>query len=456
MLHWGRRGACLSASLLLVASAFLAPGKAADDASKALAAAFNGFGQHVFAALERKPGNIVFSPYSVGVAMAMTMSGARGETQREMLEAIRFTQSPAQIENANGPLAAGLEANGRQLAAQPGPEERCAKVNVVDTPDCIARFPAAWQSPGAPAELEIANALMVTAHDGPNESVSAEYVSLLREKYEAEIFQNAGLRTVNEWAARQTKGKINPLLQQIPEDAAAVILDAVYFKGTWEAPFDKALTKDRPFTLESGEEIQTTTMAITGSFPMVAGVGYRAIRLPYATSGLGMIIVLPSGPKGLAAVGAQLDADGLQKLLKWLDEAPTATLIDMKLPCFKAEFGTSLKEAMQLAGIALAFDPVRANFSGIAAAPIRPGENIYIGDVVHKATIEITEEGTVATAATSARMSNLVGSLVLPKPAPFAVDHPFLFYIADRKSGAILFQGRIEDPRQTTNRAMIE
>src|SRR6516162_1476712 len=122
------RHLAFAASVVLVAS----PGvcRASDDDIRALAKAYNGFGQDVFTVLERQPGNIVFSPYSVGVAMAMTMSGARGETQSEMLSAMRFTQTPSQVDSANGPLAAALQSYAKQLPAQPSPREQCAKLGL--------------------------------------------------------------------------------------------------------------------------------------------------------------------------------------------------------------------------------------------------------------------------------------------------------------------------------------
>src|SRR4029079_8936855 len=105
-------------------------GRAADDGVRPLAWAYNGFGQDVFTVLQRQPGNIVYSPYSVGVAMAMTLSGARGETQSEMLSAMRFTQTPSEIEAGNAPLAAGLHSYARQLPPQPSPKEQCEKMRM--------------------------------------------------------------------------------------------------------------------------------------------------------------------------------------------------------------------------------------------------------------------------------------------------------------------------------------
>ncbi|SEC89374.1 serpin B [Rhizobiales bacterium GAS191] len=433
------------ATAFLTSASLGSPAGAAQDATSALAAAFNGFGQDVFAVLERKPGNIVFSPYSVGVAMAMTMSGAGGDTQSEMLKAMRFTQTPSAIEATNGELAALLKSYGRAPPAEASPEEQCRKINM-PAADCVKRLRAALKPPAAPTELEIANALMITPKGDDAKIVSPQYASLLQKAYAAAIFQEASLQSVNQWAAGATRDKIDPFLRRIDPDAIAVILDAVYFKGTWETPFDAASTKDGPFTLASGATIQIPTMSTTKPFALLAGAGFKAVRLPYQTPDLGMIIVLPDDAKRLDAVSAKLDAAGLAKLVPEV-EAATSALLELKLPRFKAEFGANLKEPMQLAGLKLAFDPQNANFDGIAGRPLGPG-TIYVSSVIHKATIEVTEEGTVAAAVTAVTITLKAAPM---QPPLFAVDRPFLFYITDRKSGAILFQGRIEDPRQRVN-----
>ena len=432
------RASAFACALMAIAGADRA---CADDSIKALAKAYNGFGQDLFTVLEHKPGNIVFSPYSVGVAMAMTMSGARGDTQSEMLSAMRFTQTPSEIEGANGPLAAELHSYARQLPAQPSPKEICAKMRRSDA-ECIKRVTAAWKPPAAPTRLEIANALMVRRLGDVIGNVSTSYASLLREKFGAELFQNVSLEAINTWASRKTKGKIPALLDKLPSDAIAVILDAVYFHGAWQAPFESKRTRNAPFTLGSGEIVQTATMEVDRGFALYEGQGFKALRLPYQTPELGMVIVVPSDPKRLSQVSASLDAAGQAKLLQELDRAPSQ-LLDLKLPRFKLQYKASLKEPMKLAGLKLAFDNGQANFDGIAGKPLRPG-TLFIDDVIHAATIEVAEEGTEASAATAVE---IVLTAVAVEPKPFAVDRPFLFYIVDQASGAVLFQGRIEDPR---------
>jgi len=203
-----------------------------------------GFGQDVFTVLQREPGNIVYSPYSVGVAVAMTLSGASGETQSEMLSAMRFTQTPNEIDGANAPLALGLHAYTKQLPAQSSPKEQCEKL-YMDRAGCIKAVIAAWKPPAAPTELNIANALMITKYGIATGSVSNTYAALLHKQYDAELFRNSSLKDVNAWASRKTRGKIDKILERIDPLAAAVILNAVYFKGTWDAPFDPRHTRMR-------------------------------------------------------------------------------------------------------------------------------------------------------------------------------------------------------------------
>ena len=235
------RASAFACALMAIAGADRA---CADDSIKALAKAYNGFGQDLFTVLEHKPGNIVFSPYSVGVAMAMTMSGARGDTQSEMLSAMRFTQTPNEINGANAPLALGLHAYTKQLPAQSSPKEQCEKL-YMDRAGRIKAVIAAWKPPAAPTELNIANALMITKYGIATGSVSNTYVALLHKQYDADLFRNSSLKDVNAWASRKTRGKIDKILERIDPLAAAVILNAVYFKGTWDAPFDPRHTRMR-------------------------------------------------------------------------------------------------------------------------------------------------------------------------------------------------------------------
>jgi serpin B len=139
-------------------------------------------------------------------------------------------------------------------------------------------------------------------------------VALLGDKYSAEIFRNAGLDEINGWVKRKTEGKIDKIIDQFDPDAAAVLLNAAYFKAAWAAPFSKQDTRPEVFSLSSSQQIQVPTMQKVASCAVAARDGYRAIRLPYAIRAIGMVVVVPDAVDGLAAVSAKLDAAELTGL----------------------------------------------------------------------------------------------------------------------------------------------
>ena len=389
---------------------------AAQGNARPLTEAYNAAGQDLLRQFAAKPGNIVFSPYSIGTAMAMALAGARGGTEREMLTVLRHRLERAEIDAANADILAALNKHG-----------------------------AAPPTPAPAARLLTANALMLTRHGS---LVSEPYAALLRDKYAAEIFHNATLAEINGWVARKTEGKIDKILDNLDRYSAAVLLNAVYFKSRWADPFDKRMTKDESFHLAPSRQVRVPTMNRTGLYALAARPGYRALRLPYVVRALGMVIVLPDAVDGLTAAGQRIDTAELSELLTALRGAHR--LVALALPRFKAEYKADLIPSFRQAGLTLALDHERADFSGITGKPVPPVE-LYISQIVHRAMIEVSEESTEAAAATAVEAARPASAAPPPKPEAFRVDRPFQFYLVDEASGAILFQGRIADPRQATH-----
>ena len=181
-------------------------------------------------------------------------------------------------------------------------------------------------------------------------------------------------------------------------------------------------------------------MHALGSYQMATRTGYRAIRLPYSVDALAMVVVLPDQIGGADKLARDLDAPALAALFRDLTEWKSVSLA---LPRFKTSFKANLGELFQNAGMRRAFDLKQADFSGMTDRPPREAP-LAINDVVHRAVIDVTEEGTEAAAATAITM---MAASARPMAEPFVVDRPFLFYIVDEPTGAILFQGRISDPR---------
>jgi serpin B len=364
-------------------------------------AAYNTLAQAVFRTLAQSAGNIVISPLSVGITLAMGFAAAAGETADEMARVLKFDAPRPILLKANADLLRHYSEGDAQEARR----------------------------------LRLANAVVLTQH---GEAVAKSFRELLAHSFAAEIFQG-DIARVNQWIAQKTEGKIEHALDSLPQDDIAVFVNAIYFKAPWAKEFNPDLTHDGRFFLSEYDEIDAKMMHADDDYAIVQGTGYRAVRLPYKPSSLGMIIVLPDAIEGLDAIIEAFDTTELARLTAEFERA-TPGLYTFELPRFSARSEASLKAALQKAGMALAFDWTRADFSGMTERP--PAEiPVAISDLLHCALIEVSEEGTEAAGATL-KIFHIGGA----SPS-FIVDRPFLFFIVDETTGAILLQGKIVDPR---------
>ena len=305
---------------------------AADDRVKALSEAYNSSGQELFSRLAASPGNIVFSPYSVGTAMALALSGSRGETEAEMARVLKHRLPRAEIDGANGKALAVLNQYGRQ--------------------------PFSWK-PGA-AKLMTANAVMLTAR---GDGISKDYLAGVKANYAAEIFKNVNSVVVNDWVSRKTEGKIDKITDELDPRTVAMLVNAIYFKASWESPFDSRSTRTEEFEISPWQTVPVPIMHRDGDYQIVTGPGYSAIRLPYQIPRLHMVVVLPHRNVGLDIVSAQLDGSALSRLFAQL-QGP-AQMTSLALPRFKTSFGVKLKQHFQALGMTRPFDMMKADFSGM-------------------------------------------------------------------------------------------
>jgi serpin B len=446
----------LASATALIAMACALPGAGAQESARArsLTQAYNASGQQLFGKLASTPGNIVFSPYSIGSAMAMVLSGARGATAAEMAKVLQHRLGPADIDAANGEVlrilngydksavapncAGGLQWSGQRCEGTPAADGRCPFTARREGERCIADPVRV----AASAKLLAANALMML---GKSQAFATAYQALVKDKYAAEVFAGVGLDEVNGWVSNKTEGKIPRMLEALNPDAAAVLLNAIYFKARWASTFSESATRSDAFNLAAARRVEVPMMRRTGYYGLVARQGYRAIRLPYDVGALGMIIVLPDEVEGIATVAKRLDAEELSALASELDATP-AKPVALAVPRFKTRFSADLKAVFAELGMREAFDERRADFSGMTGRPASEG-SIGINAIVHRAFIDVMEGGTEAAAATAVIMAPGSAPRPEPDPEPFRVDHPFLFLILDRTTGAILFEGRIVDPR---------
>ncbi len=284
------------------------------------------------------------------------------------------------------------------------------------------------------AKIVAANALHITG--GP---VSHSYEQVLAEKFTAELFERSDLATINAWVKQKTEGSIDTILEKLNPNSVCVILNAIYFKNKWAAQFDekKTVLFDN-FHLSKSETIQVPMMHHTGQYRVVHDSTFDAIELPYKGEKLMMIVLLPRQQLAeLGRVAIDIGDETAKAVIDGLGRVQPNT-VHLSIPKFKTEFAADLIPPFKELGMKLAFDG--ADFSGIEEGA-REGD-LWISQIQHKTFIDVNEAGTMAGASTAVELATK--SMV---PA-VKIDHPFLYLIADTTSGAILFVGRLSDPRK--------
>ncbi len=367
---------------------------------------------------EKKGKNLFFSPYSISSALAMTYAGARGNTAKQMADVLHFDLEQKKLHPAFAALT-----NNMKISGQKG------------------------------LELHIANALW----GQQGYKFLDEFVALNNKNYGAGLkdvdFVGAteeARKTINKWVEKQTKDKIKNLLKPGVLDSLTrlVLTNAIYFKGDWVKQFDKKLTKKENFSVTPGKKVKVSMMAMKPSGRKELKLNYgetddaQVLELPYKGDKVSMVILLPKKVDGLSALEKSLSADTLRNCISKLHKRKLAAVY---LPKFKMTCEFKLGEALQYLGMRDAFVFGKADFSGMNG--VTSGlERLYITAVVHKAFVDVNEEGTEAAAATAVVM----GRGGRPKPPPeFRADHPFLFLIRDKATGSILFMGRVVNPKES-------
>lgn len=403
-----RRFALLSLSAC-AASISTVPAAGVAAPEQTLVSAYNSTGQRLFQIFSENPGNIVLSPYSIGIALSMAFVGADGETARMIGDTLHLNLKSTEIATANAKLIADLKA--------------------VSGQDSVL--------------LNTANALIeVKPH-----IVDVHYRDLLERAFSAEAFPG-DVNAINQWIARKTSDKIPHMLDSLSDDTGIVLANAAYFKAFWQYPFDKNATDDEPFHLTAARDAQVKMMRDEDHFALVKSSDFKAIRLPYRSVGqrLAMIVVIPNAIDGLAALIKELGPERADKLRADLAAADSSD-VQLKLPRFHAAYRTSLTPALENNGMRLAFDQNNADFRGMTGR-LPTDLRVAIGDVIHCAVIDVNEESSEAAAATVVEMTaTAMAPQYRPPPEPFVVDRPFLFFIVDDGTGSVLLQGRISDPR---------
>ncbi len=392
----------------IIAASLAGPASAKETAAQALtpAARSNAIAFKFFAKKGAAPGNLFFSPYSLHTAFAMAYEGAKGKTAKEIASVFSMPAKTADLRK-------GLAGLGKDLSA-------------------------------AAAGAEFAQANSFWAQDGYK--FLPAYLAALRKDYSAEA-RNVNFQTgteaarlaINSWTEERTKGKIKDLFKEgaLTPLTRLVLVNAVYFKGKWQEPFKKEMTMEADFTRSDGQKVKAQLMSFPGTRDFAYGESgdFQLLRLPYQGGGLAMLIALPKAGKSLAEASKGFDAAALEQMRKALSEQK----VKVFLPRFTFSSDFDLNGTLGALGMPTAFTDA-ADFSGMDGT-----RKLYIQRAVHKAFIEVNEEGTEAAAATAIAMG--LKSMAFDMQV-FRADRPFLFFIEEPKTGLLLFMGRVEEPKE--------
>ena len=350
-------------------------------------------------------GNIIYSPYSISTALTMTYAGARGNTEKQMETALCLSLDQERLHPAYAELRSTIN------KAQESGE----------------------------VSLSLANSLW------PQKDYTFldTYVSLVKQNYGVSITpvdyktnRETARLTINSWVEDETQHKIRNLIQPGILDPLTklVLVNAIYFKGNWLHQFEENRTKVAPFYLLSGKQILTPMMNQKKSFRYAEFESLQVLELPYVGDRLSMIVLLPREKDGLKQLEQSLSVKNLENWKSSLKKRETLVY----LPKFRMSFDFRVDQLLKSLGMTDAFNK-KANFKGMSLE--LPG--LLIKAVIHKAFVEVNEEGTEAAAATAVVMRP---KGIPEKPLVFRADHPFLFMICEQQTGSILFMGRVADP----------
>ena len=342
--------------------------------------------------------NLFLSSFSVAIALAMAYNGAEGETKRAMAQVL------------------GLAGLGLQ------------EVNAAN-----AAFMSMQGALDPKVHLAVANSIWV----GKGIELAPDFVQRIRDYYAGDVanvdfHQPGAADIINKWVAGKTHDKIRGVVTpEVVKSAILILINAIYFKGIWTRQFDEEETEERAFTLLDGSRKQHPMMSQSGYYDYFENESFQAVSLPYGEGRISMYVFLPKPTVSIGEFQQALTTDNWQQWMSrfyWMEG-------DLVLPRFKVEYGVDLlPNLVALGGRELA----GVDSLGMGAGPVA------ISNVIHKAFVEVNEEGTEAAAVTAV--------VVVFSPEPrfrMIVDRPFFCAICDNETGALLFMGFVVNPMQS-------
>lgn len=405
-----KTAACLAALVLLIGCTF--PGMSATTKTSAykveqldprIVEAQQQFSFALYRQIlkQKQGGNVFVSPLSIATALTMAYNGAGGSTKAAMGKALQLTGLTSEEVNKGNEILLDLLTH----------------------------------SSGG-SQLSIANSIWV--QEGAK--INQTFIQQAGKHYGSEIHtlnlaDAKSAATINQWVQKHTGGKIPAMVEPpLHPQSMLLLMNAVYFKGNWNRPFEPSATRNGDFHLADGNLSTVPMMYQSGSYEYMQAEQYQVLRLPYADKRQGMLLILPGEGIALDTVQESIlsQPDG------WMKPFPVKSGT-IQLPRFTMKEQLKLNEVLKALGMSEAFDPSQADFSGIA----ENRDHLAIEGVLHKAFVDVNEKGTEAAAATSMQMA---GSAAPVSPFQMQIDRPFFFAIEDRTTGALLFMGSVYDP----------
>ncbi len=367
----------------------------------------NEFGFDIFKAIindEPAEKNVFISPTSISLALAMTLNGANNDTEDSMSYALRMDQlSSDQINLAYSELMAGLQ----------GVDEKVI--------------------------MEIANSIWYRQEF----DVEQGFLDINQLYYHAQVSSldfssDEALDIINGWVSDKTKGNIPEILTQINPDDVMFLINAIYFYGTWTKEFNPESTYEGSFRLNDGSNKQVDMMAMEDTIGYMENDLFQLAELDYGQGNYSMLLLLPKGSLTAEELAQNLSNN---KWESWMSSiSPTGAILS--LPKFSFGYEKKLNDILSLMGMRIAFDPLQADFTGINS-----WGNLYISLVKHKTYIEVSEEGTEASAVTVVGIAFTSFDPDAPIMKYITFDKPFLFAIREKTTNAIVFIGKVAEPK---------
>lgn len=345
--------------------------------------------------------NIMISPFSVTSALSMTLNGAAGGTFDAVKSALRYDNMS--IEEINDTY--------RKLVTEMIPVDERVVMEIANSVWAENQFP-----------------------------VKKEFIDALKEWYRAEarnfdVFDPRSVDIINGWIEEKTHDRIQKMIAQLEPDLAMLLINAVYFNGKWKHQFDSKLTADRPFYVTPGNPVNVPMMYQKQKFGVAAAGKAKLVELPYGQGNYSMVVALPDEGASAAEIATGLDAGKWEEWMAALDYGITE--VELYMPKFKYDYKRKLNDDLVSLGMGPAFNPGVADFSRISDV------EVFISFVLHQTFIENKEEGTEAAAAT---VIGFTRTSLPPEPEIVNLNRPFLYFIRETTTGAIVFMGLINNP----------